>query len=280
MVSGEQIADLQGIIAKQSDLTILDAQTLLAHITGRNRAWLLTHPEAQLEPQQQTTLAEAIQRLQLGEPLPYILGHWEFYALDFTINADTLIPRPETELLVEHAIHWLQAHPQNRRAADVGTGSGCIAVTLAVHIPDLHIVASDISPVALQIARANAQKHHVAKRVACIEADLLTDQASQPPLHLICANLPYVPSATVVDLEIYGKEPTLALDGGPDGLSLIRRLLAQAIRCLAPEGLVLLEIEATLGSAALTLAREIFPEANISLHRDLAGHDRLIRIET
>ena len=275
-----RIADLQNSIVQQSGLPILDAQTLLAHITGRNRAWLLAHPEAQLDPQQQHALAEAIHRLQRGEPLPYILGQWEFYALDFTISADTLIPRPETELLVEHALHWLQEHPQNRRAADVGTGSGCIAVTLAVHTPDLWVAAVDISPAALQIARANAHRHHVASRVAFVEADLLSFESDQLPLHLICANLPYVPSATVVDLEIYGKEPTLALDGGPDGLSLIRRLLTQAVHCLEPGGLVLLEIEASLGKAALTLAHEVFPEASISLHRDLAGRDRLIRIET
>ena len=275
--SGECVADFQSIIAKQSDLSILDAQTLLAHLTGRNRAWLLAHPEAQLSSEQQNALAEALNRLAKGEPLPYLLGHWEFYGLDFTITADTLIPRPETELLVEQALGWLQAHPAQRRAADVGTGSGCIAVTLAAHIPDLHVSASDISPATLAVARANAQKHAVIDRINFIEADLLPVPLT--PLHLICANLPYIPTQTLAQLDIFGKEPTLALDGGPNGFSLIRRLLPQAKRNLARGGLLLLEIESGLGQAALTLTREYFPESGITLIPDLAGHDRLIRIE-
>jgi release factor glutamine methyltransferase len=275
---GEIIPNLKSRISYHSQSPLLDAQTLLAHITGRSRAWLLTHPEATITPEQHTVLTAALARLETGEPLPYILGHWEFYGLDFTITAETLIPRPETELLVEQALEWLQTHPYQRRAADVGTGSGCIAVSLAAQIPDLQVVASDISPATLEVARTNAQKHTAAERITFRHADLLP--ANLPPCHLICANLPYIPTQTLAQLDVLGKEPTLALDGGPDGLELIRRLLPQAARNLAPEGLLLLEIEATCGAVAQNLAREFFPEARIDLLPDWAGHDRLIRIET
>ncbi len=154
---GEIIAKLRPLFANWSETPALDAQVLLAHLSGKNRAWLLAHPEATLSQGQQAALTVAVARLQSGEPLPYILGHWEFYGLDFTINADTLIPRPETELLVEQALAWLRARPGLRTAADIGTGSGCIAVSLAAHIPDLQITATDISTAALKIAQGNAK---------------------------------------------------------------------------------------------------------------------------
>lgn len=257
-------------------LSSLDAQTLLAHISGKNRAWILAHPEAELTPVQAQALGDALTRLENGEPLPYILGHWEFYGLDFQITPATLIPRPETELLVEEALRGI-ANRKSPTAADIGTGSGCIAVTLAVHRPELRITAADRSIEALKIARNNARRHTVSDRVHFVQADLLT--FGQPAaFDLICANLPYIPTATLHQLDVYGREPTLALDGGPDGLDLIRRLLPQAARSLAPEGLLLLEIEHTQGEAALTLARRHYPHAEITLLSDLAGHDRLLKV--
>jgi release factor glutamine methyltransferase len=276
----KQISKLQINIVKQSGLTRLDAQTLLAKISGHNRAWLLAHPEATLTPEQAQNLATALDRLETGVPLPYVLGHWEFFGLGFTITADTLIPRPETEMLVEQALDWLRAHPGQRRVADVGTGSGCIAVSLAVHNQDLQVIASDISPAALELAHTNALKHEVRGRVTCLQADLLAYHIPHARFDMICANLPYIPTRTLAQLDILGREPTLALDGGADGLELIRRLLPQAVDSLTPGGLLLLEIEANCGVAAQKLAREFFPEAQIELLTDLAGHDRLIRIET
>ncbi len=275
---GDTISNLQSLCSNWSKTPTLDAQVLLAHITGKNRAWLLAHPETALTPAQQNALGSAVSRLKAGEPLPYVLGHWEFYGLNFTINAHTLIPRPETELMVEQALEWLQAHPGRRRAADIGTGSGCVAVSLAVNIPDLQITATDISPAALEVARSNAEKHNVEDRVQFKHADLLP--ANLATCSLICANLPYIPTKTLEGLSVFGREPTLALEGGPDGLSLIRRLLPQAVQNLSSSDLLLLEIENTQGEAALNLAREFFPEARIDLLPDLAGHDRLIRIET
>jgi release factor glutamine methyltransferase len=207
-----------------------------------------------------------------------VIGHWEFFGLDFSLNKNTLIPRPETELMVEQALEWLQAHPQRRSAADIGTGSGCIAIALAVHIGNLRITATDKSRNALAVARSNAQKHKVASRVNFKHADLLPEDL--PTYDLICANLPYIPTDTLEGLEVFGREPTLALDGGPDGLELVRRLLQQAAKSLAAGGLLLFEIDNTQGEAGVHLAREAFPGAKIDLLPDLAGHDRLIRIET
>ena len=120
-----------------------EAQLLLAHILGRTRAWVLAHPEADLSAGQQAHLEQALSQWQMGVPLPYILGHWEFYGLDFAITPEVLIPRPKTEMLVETALTWLKVHPEVDTAVEVGTGSGCIAVALAVHAPSLHLTATD-----------------------------------------------------------------------------------------------------------------------------------------
>lgn len=172
---------------------------------------------------------------------------------------------------------WLEANPGRRTAADAGTGSGCIAVSLAVHCPGLQVLAGDLSWEALQVARQNALRHGVSARVRLVQADLLPAAAHK--IDLICANLPYIPTQTLHHLEVYGKEPDLALDGGPDGLDVIRRLVEQSRRILAPGGLLLLEIEASQGEAAVKLAAENYPTAKIHLQTDLAGNDRLLIIE-
>lgn len=277
---GRIISVLKSRLSNLSETPSLDAQVLLAHVSGKNRAWLLAHPEATLPQEQHNMLRVAVSRLEAGEPLPYVLGYWAFYGLDFTINAETLIPRPETELVVDEAIKWLQANPSRRRAADIGTGSGCIAITLAYNIPDLQVTATDLSLPALEIAQINAKKHGVADQVDFVQADLLTRFTDHLPFQVICANLPYIPSKTLEGLDVYDREPTLALDGGPDGLDVIRKLLPQVHKNLASSGLLLLEIESSQGEAGVKLIEEFFPEAQIDLLRDFAGHDRLLRIET
>lgn len=259
-----------------SQTPLLDAQVLLAHVLGKPRTWVLAHPEVYLTREQQDHLAETLQRLEQGEPLPYLLGHWEFYGLDLLLTPATLIPRPETETLVEQALLWLQAHPAKRLAVDVGSGSGCIAVTLAVKVPDLHVVASDLSFEAVKVARQNALRHGVANRVHCAQADLLT--AFGVRFDLICANPPYIPSDVLRHLPMYGKEPTLALDGGRDGLTHIRQLLQQAAHCLTEDGLLLVEIEASQGEAVYILAEQTFPTSDLRILPDLAGRDRLLHL--
>ena len=269
-----------------TDTPDLDAQVLLANVMDKSRSWLAAHPETFLSEPQVVSVREALSKLQAGTPLPYVLKHWEFFGFDFEVTPDVLIPRPETELLVEHAIIWLQSLPVTRlsalRAADVGTGSGCIAVSLAAHLPDLRVVATDLSRPALEVARRNAVKHGVAHRVDFVQCDLLPPHPDPLPteIHfdLICANLPYIPTETLHGLPVYGREPTLALDGGRDGLDLIHRLLDVAPAWLAPQGLILLEIEATLGMQVLSLAYDKFSSARIGLRTDLSGKDRLIEI--
>jgi release factor glutamine methyltransferase len=278
--------DLTAHLRGLTDTPDLDAQTLLAHVTDRPRAWILSHLDSPLSDLEMDSARRALSALEAGKPLPYVLGRWEFFGLDFDLTPDVLIPRPETELLVERALAWLQSRPATRfsslRAADVGTGSGCIAVSLAAHIPDLRVTATDLSLPALEVARRNAEKHNVAHRVDFIQCDLLPPHPDPLPTEshfdLICANLPYIPTDRLRGLPILGREPTLALDGGPDGLDSIRRLLQLAPAYLASRGLLLLEIESTLGPATLSLAREFFPDANIRLHQDLSGKDRLVEI--
>ena len=287
------LSDITTRFAPISDTPALDASVLIAHIINKPRAWVMAHPELTLTNEQQKQLDDSLARLVRGEPFPYVLGHWEFFGMDFDVTPDVLIPRPETELLVEKAIAWLQANSKKSpssplRVADIGTGSGAIAVSLAVNIPDAEILATDISSKALQVAKQNAIKHGVSNKTEFIECDLLPHP--QPlsqrergegvrAFNLLCANLPYIPTQTLSRLPVFGYEPTVALDGGEDGLDLIRRLLNIAPDWLAPNGLILLEIESTRGLQALNIACEMFSNAEINLHQDLAGNDRMLMVE-
>lgn len=255
----------------------LETQLLLAHAFHQNRTWVLTHPEKSLTPEDRLLLDNLLEQRLAGVPLPYLLGHWEFFGLDFLVSPDVLIPRPETELLVEQALLWLKQHPGQRRAADVGTGSGCIGVSLACYQTDLELVATDQSQPALDMARQNAVRHGVAGRIRWLQTNLLDGFTGS--LDLVVANLPYIPSATLEELLVAKFEPLSALDGGPDGLRLIHALLKDAPRWWAPGGVLLLEIEAGQGESAPALARTLLPGAKISLLSDLAGKPRLVKIE-
>ena len=275
-------ADVTTQLTPISDTPALDASVLIAHVIHRPRTWVMAHPELSLTVEQQKELDNSLARLERGESFPYVLGHWEFFGLDFEVTPDVLIPRPETELLVEKAIAWLQESPVRRTIADVGTGSGAIAISIAVNVPDARVLATDISYKTLEVARKNAIKFGVINQIDFVQCDLLPPHIESLPteLHfdLICANLPYIPTATLYKLAIFGREPTLALDGGTDGLDIIRRLLDIAPEWLAPNGMILLEIESTRGIQALNLACDLFSEASIHLHQDLAGQDRLLEI--
>ena len=265
-----------------SDNPQLDAQVLLAYIIQKPRTWVMAHPEHALTKKEQDQLNNALEKLEAGEPLPYVLGKWEFFGLEFDITNDVLIPRPETELLVEKAIAWLQASSERRTVADVGTGSGVIATSIAMHIEEARILATDISIDALKVAQRNAQKFHVQNRINFLQCDLLPKHieslSTDRHFDLICANLPYIPTETLRQLSVYGREPTLALDGGADGLDIYRRLFKLAPDWLAPRGMMLLEIESTLGVKALSLAFDSFSDVKIHLHQDLTGRDRLLEI--
>lgn len=253
------------------------ALVLLAHVLGKPKTWVLAHPEVHLTPLQSARLDDLLDRLKSGEPLPYLTGQQEFFGLPFRVSPAVLIPRPETELLVEKALDWLRDHPGARRAADVGTGSGCIAVSLVNFCPDLQVTALDISTEALAIARENAQHNHAADRIDFLQGDLLS--GTDDRFDVVCANLPYIPTAKLETVNSLTWEPVLALDGGTDGLRLVDKLLMQTLTRLNHPGLILLEIEATTGASALDLARQYYPSAHVALLKDLAGLDRLVRIE-
>lgn len=263
-------------LAQRSQSAGLDARVLLAHLLGESRTWVMAHPEFDLAQEILTEYENAVRRIEGGTPLPYILGHWEFFDLDVLVTPDVLIPRPETEHLVEAALEWLGEQGGRRlRIVDVGTGSGCIALCLAKHSVGRRIIASDVSAAALSVARFNIHKYDLQERITLCQADLLLPFAGQ--FDLICANLPYGFGEIVP--AVARCEPLVAIDGGADGLALIRRLLAQAVTRLAPGGLLLMEIEETKGAEVRRLAEEHFPEAHVEVQRDLAGKERLLRVE-
>lgn len=254
----------------------LDAHVLLGEVLGVARAYLLTHPEAVLTPKQAERFAAWVERCAAGEPVAYILGRRAFYDRDFIVTPDVLIPRPETELLLENALAWVGERVLT--AADIGTGSGALAVTLAANKPNVQVHAVDVSAAALAVARKNAAAAGV--EVQFYEGDLLTPLVERGiKLDLVMANLPYIASDEVPTLAVSSYEPVLALDGGGDGLELVRRLLGQVPLVANAGTLVLLEIGAGQGAATLELVRRALPGARAELLLDYAGHDRIVRAE-
>lgn len=217
-----------------------------------------------------------IARVRQGEALPYVTGERWFYGRRFTVSPVVLIPRPETELLVEMGLDYLRNHPGRRHAVDVGTGSGCIAVTLCAEVPDLEMLAVDRSFEAVQIAHANAFKHGVGEQIDFIVSDLLSGISTE--IDLLCANLPYIPGKRLASLEVTQREPISALDGGPDGLIYIAQLIRAAESYLTPGGCLILEIDETQGKALVQLVGEMYPAWSVALHHDLAGLDRVVEI--
>lgn len=258
----------------------LEAEVLLRHALGLDRAALfarLHEPIAQRHRQYDRLLRRRLSH----EPTAYIVGHREFWGLELECTPAALIPRPETELLVEEAIRLVGSGVKGQGACeivDVGTGNGAIAVALAVSLPAARIVAVDVSRGALALARRNASRHGVADRVSLVQGDLLSPLGR--PADLIVANLPYVPSDRWGALapEIREHEPRAALDGGPGGTTLLERLLTQAPACLRRPGWLLAEIGEDQGDRLRQIAAAHFPEGRIKVKQDLAGLDRLLVI--
>jgi release factor glutamine methyltransferase len=269
-----------------TDAPLLEAEVLLAHVLRTSRTSLVAYPERVIAAEQRSQYQNLVNRRTSGYPLPYLTGHIEFYGLEFEVSPEVLIPRPETETLVDLALAY---RPTN--IIDVGTGSGCIAVSLAVHLPEAMMVdAVEISPAALAVARRNVERHGVTRRVRLLVGDVLTPRPG--PADLIVSNPPYIPTSQCASLpaSVRDHEPRLALDGGHDGLDVIRRLLAQAPAVLrrpernprsagCPEGRMLIEIGADQGKAVSRLARAFFPQATIRIHPDLTGRDRVLEVQ-
>jgi release factor glutamine methyltransferase len=293
---GGALADATAkLTAAKIDAPKLVAQMLLAHMLGVPRANIFAYPQKQtLQSHQLTTFRGLLNRCIAGEPVAYVVGHIEFYALDFLTDRRALIPRPETEHLVELALARVKPQtlaPALRSGAsagvsnpkyqivDVGTGCGCIVISLATHLPNTRFVATDASGDALALAHENARRHKVNARIQFLRGDLLAPVPGR--VDGVVANLPYVTTPEWQNLprHIREHEPRTALDGGPDGLDLIRRLFSQAPRYVKPDGWLLLEIGATQGPAISALARQAFPLAAVNLHRDYAGLARVVEIQ-
>jgi release factor glutamine methyltransferase len=220
-----------------------DATLLLLHTLEITRAELLANPGHPLTPTQQSAYEALILRRLTNEPIQYITGEQEFYGLALHVTPAVLIPRPETELLVEAVLTALDPS-QALRILDLGSGSGAIAIALATHLPHAHIIASDISPAALDLARANAAHHNLTARIRFVESDLLSALAPIETFDAIVSNPPYIPTADRATLhpQVRDHEPASALFAGQDGLDVYRRLIPQARAALAPHGLLALEI--------------------------------------
>lgn len=273
----EALNEARKRIAPVSESASSDAQILLSTLINEDRVWLLLHLEHELTVEQETDYLTRVNRAASGEPLPYILGRRAFYDRDLLVTPSVLIPRPETELLLEQALNYVE--DRSLIAVDVGTGSGALAVTLASLKPNVTVYATDISSNALAVAGKNATNHSA--NVMFFEGDLLQPLIDRDiSCDLIMANLPYIPSDEVDRLVVSQHEPRLALDGGADGLVLIKRLLTQVPKVTTRASLlILLEIMSGQGKAVADLARVVVPDAEVVVLPDYAGHDRIVRIE-
>jgi release factor glutamine methyltransferase len=252
----------------------LDAEALLLHVNGKNRAWLLAHPDEELPKEQADRYVALIERRLLGEPIQYITGEAEFYGLPFHVTPDVLIPRPETEHLVEKVLE-LAGGFERPRIVDVGAGSGAIAVALACKLPAARTTAVDISASAIEIARANAERNGVAGRIDFKESDLLAAVADER-FEMIVSNPPYVPVADRGSLavEVREHEPALALFAGEDGFDVFRRLIPAAFAALEPGGFLVVEIGYGQSEAVAALMSETGFE-QIEFVADLQGIPRV-----
>jgi release factor glutamine methyltransferase len=253
----------------------LEAELLLRHTLHINRAGLYAEPEGALTTQQEADFWNKIERRVKGMPSAYITGVREFYGLEFYVDGSVLIPRPETELLVEKTIEIARNY-YSPVIADIGTGCGAIAISLAVNLPQAFLFAADISQKSLDTARRNCERHKVERRVWLYTGDLL--EPLREPVDIIVANLPYVRTADLPAVNTNGYEPHLALDGGEDGLDVIRRLCTQVDRKLKPDGSLLLEIGMGQRAEVVNLLRPLFASAQISVIPDLNGIDRVVCI--
>lgn len=249
----------------------LEAELLLRHILNINRTQLYIDLESELSPQDEKAFEELVERRLNGEPTAYITGHREFYGREFHVNQNTLIPRPESELLVETALDLTQDR-QLHTIADIGTGCGAIAVSLALELPRTRIYAIDISAPALAVASINCQRYSVANIVRLLQGDML--EPLPEPVDLIIANLPYVRDCELTPTF----EPTIALDGGAEGTEKIVKLCRQAKDKLAEGGSILLEIGQGQSRKIIGLLHQLFPSGAIEVAKDLSGVERVVRL--
>lgn len=271
------LTDAKARIAPVSSSPGLDATLLLAEVLDCSRAHVIAHPEKTLNSEQAERYEHFIARRSTGEPVAYLLGRRAFYDREFIVTPSVLIPRPETEHLLEIAIEAAKTRA-NPVVVDVGTGSGALAVTLAANVPQAEVCATDISLDALEIAARNAREQDAV--VSFFQGDLLQPIIERGiKAEIVMANLPYIATDELATLMVTRHEPRLALDGGADGLELVRRLLVQIPAACADGALILLEIGAEQGAATIELVRtQLKTVKSVDLIRDYAGHDRVVSV--
>lgn len=254
----------------------LEAEAILASVLGVSRAWLFAHPDEDLSAADGARFLRLVARRANCEPLEYVLGRGEFFGLSLALTPDVLVPRPETETLVTLALAAVAPDAQPL-VLDVGTGSGAIALAIASRHPGARVVATDVSMAALAVAAGNRRTLGLGERVHLVCSHLL--DALWADFDLIAANLPYVATADLsgVSAPVVRYEPRLALDGGPDGLALVRALLHQAAACLKPGGTLLAEIGSMQGAYAMAIAAPLFGTARVEVLPDAYGQDRVLR---
>ena len=255
----------------------LEAEVLVMSVMRMTRQNIFAQQETEVGSRLEQDLAVLLEQRLQRTPLAYILGYREFYGINVMVTPSVMVPRPETENMVEHTLFMALMGMETRELviADVGTGSGAIAVNLAIHLPSAKIYAVDISEPALDVAAYNIRGHSVADRIRLGHGDLL-DPVPEP-VDVIVANLPYIPTDRIPTLQPeVRQEPVIALDGGPDGLDLVRRLLAQAPEKLKTPGIILMELDPEQFPAAEESARQHFPDADISAEQDLTHRDRIL----
>lgn len=259
----------------------LEAEVMVMNLMRMARQDIFANQEVEVGSQREQDLADTVERRLKREPLAYILGYREFYGINLLVTPSVMIPRPETESLVEHALFMALMGMETAELviADIGTGSGAIAINLAIHLPHARIYAYDISDEALDVASYNVRAHNVADRVSLDKGDLLAPLPE--PVDLIVANLPYIPTERIATLQPEIQwEPKQALDGGSDGLHLIRKLLSQAPGKVKEQSTILLEVDPEQVPPVTELARQHFPEADISVEQDLARLDRVFVVSS
>jgi release factor glutamine methyltransferase len=256
----------------------LDAVFLLAHAGGVSRQEMIAHRERELTPDVAERFETLVARRASGEPLAYVTGEAGFYGRMFAVDPRVLVPRPETELAVEWAVRHLRAIGREAgMAADIGTGSGAIAVTLARELPALNVYASDASQPALAVARGNAARNDVFQHVTFLHGDLAAPLLPYAPYDCVVANLPYVPTAQCAQApDPVAFEPLVARDGGADGLALYRRLLADLPALIAPRGIIVLEAAPVNARSLEALVRAALPRAGVETIHDYADLDRFV----
>ena len=268
---------------KSVDAPRLSAELLLAHVLSVPRIKLYTDYERPLTDPQLATMRGLVQRCAEDEPVAYLTGRAHFFNLEFEVNRDVLIPRPDTETVVENVLQLVrnQAGFEAPRVLDLCTGSGCVAAAVAHHAKAATVVATDVSPAAVEVARRNVERLGLTDRVVVEQGDLFEPLArivDRAPFHLIVANPPYIRTDLIetLDRSVREYEPLVALDGGPDGLVLHRRILADAPRHLIPGGRVYLEIAYDQGELALEAAAQQPALEEARILKDHAGNDRVL----